>query len=164
MGNIIRISGKIVFDPKDKTTKHKNQATWKRVAMVVFGEDDTCEYYGWFLNKRYNLLLNKPLRSSHITFINDKVDDFTGDWEIVKEKWNGKTIEIRLDLDVRTNGLHWWLNIPNEYRGELQSIRSELGLGRPFFGMHLSIGYARPGIQEEHSKYIHECISKGFIK
>jgi hypothetical protein len=164
MGDIIKISGKIVFDPKDKTAKHRNQATWKRVAMVVFDDADICEYYSWFINKRYNIFLNRPLRSGHITFINDKTEDINDKWDEVKQKWNGKSIDVVLDIDVRTNGLHWWLNIPHEFRQDLQNIRYELGLGYPYFGMHLTIGSARAGIHEEHSKYIHECISKGFVK
>lgn len=175
MGDTIKISGKIVFDPKDKTTKHKNQAIWKRVAMVVFDNDDICEYYSWFVNKRYNVLLNKPLRSSHITFINDSTRDLNQNGELseeevnnrwleVKNKWDGKIVDIILDVDIRTNGEHWWLNIPHENRIELQSIRTELGLGRPYFGMHMSIGYARPGIHEEHSKYIHDLIKLGFAQ
>ena len=79
-------------------------------------------------------------------------------------EWNGKKINIVLDLDPRTDGRTWWLNIPHDERGGLQAIRDELGLGRPYFGMHMSIGYARPGIMEEHSKYLHECIKNGFIQ
>lgn len=84
-------------------------------------------------------------------------------WEEVKKKWDGKEIEIVLDLDPRTNSEHWWLNIPHEERGELQSIRDELGLDRPYFGMHMSLGYANEK-NIHHSRYIHDLIKKGFIK
>jgi len=170
----ITLTGKIGFEPEDKTKKHKNQASWKKMAMV-FLDGDICEYYAWFIMRRYNLPLNKPLRGAHISFINDSMRDLTQNgkiskqevlnkWEEVKDKWNGKEIEIVLDLNPNTNGTHWWFNIPHEERDNIQAIRDELGLGRPFFGMHMSIGYARPGIMEEHSKYIHELIKKGFIK
>jgi hypothetical protein len=81
----------------------------------------------------------------------------------VKQKWDGKQIPIVLDLNPKTNDEHWWLNIPHEERGLLQSIRDELGLDRPYFGMHMSIGYANDK-NIEHSKYIHDLIKKGFIK
>lgn len=163
MENTIKLSGKIVFDPKDKTTKHKNQATWKRVAMVVFENSEVCEYYAWFIFRRFNIILNPPIRGGHITFINDRASDINDKWSEVKNKWDGKEVEIILDVDARTNAEHYWLNIPNEHRTELQSIRTELGLGRPYFGMHMSIGYVNPKFVE-HSQYIHECIVKGFIK
>jgi len=142
---------------------------------MVFIEGDVCEYYAWFLQKRYSITLNKPLRNAHISFINDSIRDLTQNndkseeeilqlWEDVKAKWDGKEIDIVLDLNPKTDDRVWWLNIPNEEREGLQAIRNELGLGRPYFGMHMSIGYARPGIMEEHSKYIHESIKQGFIR
>jgi len=104
---------------------------------MVFFEGDVAEYYAWFIKKRYNLILNKPLRGAHISFINDSTP--------------------------KTNDEHWWLNIPHEEREQLQSIREELGLGRPYFGMHMSIGYVNEK-NLPHSKYIHDLIKKGFIK
>ena len=35
----ISYSGKILFEPENKTKKHKDQANWKKVAMVVFDDD-----------------------------------------------------------------------------------------------------------------------------
>lgn len=142
---------------------------------MIFIEGDVTEYYAWFIQKRYNLVLNKPLRGGHISFINDSINDLSLNgtrteeeieiiWESVKNKWDGKKIEIILDLNPKTDNRSWWFNIPNEERGNIQAIRDELGLGRPYFGMHMSIGYARPGIMEEHSLYIHELIMKGYIK
>jgi hypothetical protein len=83
-------------------------------------------------------------------------------WEETKKKWHGKNIPLVIDLDPRTDGRTWWFNIPHEERELLQSIRSELGLGKPFFGMHMSIGYANEK-NIEHSEYLHELIKKGFI-
>ena len=174
MKDRITLTGRIGFDPQDKTNKHLIQSSWKKIAMV-FIEGDVCEYYAWFIEKRYSIVLNKPLRGGHISFINDSMSDLSLDgtrtteeieavWKATKKKWDGKKIEIVLDLNPRTDDKSWWLNIPNEEREGLQAIRNELGLGRPYFGMHMSIGYARPGIMEEHSKYIHESIKQGFIK
>ena len=39
MKNEITYRGRIIFDPKDKTAKHKAQASWKKIAMVVFDGD-----------------------------------------------------------------------------------------------------------------------------
>ena len=169
---IISLNGKIVFEPEDKTKKHVNQATWKKVAMVMLS-GDICEYYSWFIQKRYNLILNKPLRNAHISFINDSMHDLRQQgtksvaeveslWDSIKLKWDGKIVDIKLDINPKTDDKHWWLNIPNEYREELQSIRTSLGLGRPFFGMHMTIGYANEK-NIDHSKYIHKLIKKGFI-
>ena len=180
--NTVKLTGKIVFDPEDKTNKHAKQASWKKVAMVLIG-GDVCEYYAWFLKKRYNLKLHKPLRSAHVTFINDKASDMNNQWEIVKEKWGGKEIEIIIDLQPKTDSsepnsdYHWWFNIAHEHRNELQSIRGELGLGKPYFGLHMTIGRAvdftgddfEPGVMKakemciEHSIYLHKLYKKGFI-
>ncbi len=168
MKKIITVKGKIQFDPEDKTNKHKNQATWKRVAMVLI-EGELAEYYAWFINKRYNLPLNRPLRGAHITFINDRGSDMNGKWDEVKKKWNGKEIDIVLSLDPRTDSAkdkssgHWWLNIPEEHRGQLHGIRAELGLGRPYWGLHMALGYANQK-NMPHSKYIHNLIINKYIR
>lgn len=83
-------------------------------------------------------------------------------WDGVKEKWDGKEIPILLNLNVRTDGKTWWLNVDQEYRGLLQGIRDELGLGRPYYGMHLSLGYANEK-NIQHSEYIHHLLKTKFI-
>lgn len=140
---------------------------------MVFMDGDITDYYAWFINKRYNLVLNKPLRGAHISFINDSIKDLSLNgqrtnkevdklWEDVKKKWDGQIIPITINLNPRTDDRIWWFNIPNEERGILQGIREELGLGRPFWGMHMSIGYANEK-NLDHSIYIHTLIKKGFI-
>ena len=172
MNDRITLTGRIGFEPEDKTNKHLFQSSWKKIAMV-FIEGDVCEYYAWFLQKRYNITLNKPIRGAHVSFINDSMRDLTQNnekseeeilqlWEDVKNKWDGKEIDIVLDLNPKTDDRIWWLNIPNEEREGLQAIRNELGLGRPYFGMHMSIGYANEK-NIEQSVYIHELIKQGFI-
>ena len=165
MSELISIKGKFVFDPVDYTNKHKAQASWKKVAMVVF-EGEDCEYYAWFIKKRYMLNLNKPLRGAHITFINDSLRDMGDgikDWDKLKAKYNGKEIEVILSVDPRTDSNdpastnHWWLNVPEECRVELHDIRKEIGLGRPFYGLHMSLGHANERFAD-HSKYIHRLI------
>lgn len=170
----IKTYGTIVFDVEDKTTKHKLQSSWKKTAFVLI-DDDSCEYYSWFLRKRYNIILNNPIRSSHVSFINDSMNDLTQNgqvseiealkrWGECKEKWDGKEIEIVLDLDIKTDSNFWWLDVPNDERKLLHSIRAEIGLSKPFFGLHMSIGRVREMIQHiEHSKYIYDCIKNGFI-
>lgn len=175
--NTITVKGKIVFDPDHKTKKHEKQGSWKKVAMI-FLYGDLCEYYAWFINNRYNLPLAPPLRKAHISFINDRGSDTNGKWEEIKKKWDGKKIDVTLDLDPRSNGSHWWLIVPEEEREDIHAIRKELGLGRPNFGLHMSIGYARDSYEpvekgvsakkakrmnEEHSRYIHDLLKRGKI-
>jgi hypothetical protein len=177
-----KIKGKIVFDPPNITSKHRNQGEWKKVALLEFN-GDIKKYYRWFMKKRYNLILGEPIRQAHVTFINDSHRDMGSNvnkWDVVKKKWNGKTIEIELSVDVRSNGSSWWLVVPEEARDGLHAIRAELGLGRPYFGLHMTFGVARdakdieetpqPNTErivrknEVHSKYILDLLNKGFIK
>jgi hypothetical protein len=65
-------------------------------------------------------------------------------------------------LNPKTDGRTWWFNVPDEERELLQSIRTELGLGKPFFGMHMSLGYANEK-NIEHSEYLFNMMTKGFI-
>jgi hypothetical protein len=169
VGTQVTYQGIIKFDPKDRTTKHKSQSSWKKMALVVF-DGDISEYYAWFIAKRYNLKLNPPLRGAHVSFINDSHRDLGlngGDiekaWITTKNKWDNKKIDITLDLDVRTDGTHWWLPLAGKCREELHGIRAELGLSKPFWGLHMSLGYAN-NKNMDHSNYIHRLIKKGLIK
>ncbi len=172
MTDRLTLLGKISFEVENKTKKHNVQASWKKMAMV-FIDGDITEYYSWFINKRYNLELNKPLRGAHISFINDSIKDLSLNgqrtneevdalWESVKLKWDNQIIPITIDLNPKTDDRTWWFNIPHEERGLLQGIREELGLGRPYWGMHMSIGYANEK-NLYHSEYIHRLIKNGLI-
>jgi hypothetical protein len=164
--------GKILFEPENKTKKHQAQASWKRVAMVVF-EGEIAEYYAWFLKKRFNLELNKPLRGAHITFINDSIQDFNHRvgtfeekeelWNKLKDKWDGKEITVTLNTRPFFDIKHWWLIVDHKFRDELHAIREEIGLGRPYFGLHMTIGLANEK-NIAHSEYIHSLHEKRFIE
>ena len=162
------MKGKIQFDIENVTKKHISQSNWKKTAIVTMS-GDICDYYAWFIKKRFNLILNPPLRGPHITIINDRTSDMNNKWDEVKSKWAGKEINIYLYISPRTDSNdknssgHWWLNLPEEYRSELHSIRNELGLGRPYWGLHLTLGYANEK-NMEHSKYIHRLIINNLIQ
>lgn len=188
--NEIKLVGTIKFDPPDKTQKHLEQSSWKKIAMIIFEETENskggiCDYYSWFINKRFNIKLLRPLRGAHITFINDREGDIKGDWEKVKKKWDSKKIEVILNVEPRTDSAetkknkithNWWLNVSHEHRNEIQSIRNELRLGLPFFGLHMTIGRAEnfkkiskdnslkaKEMNIKQSIYIHSLIKKGYI-
>jgi hypothetical protein len=143
--------GNLVFDPINHTNKHEKQSSWKKHAIIII-DDESCEYYQWFLKKRFNLHLLPPLRKSHVTLINDKYDNQEL-WDLVKEKYNNKIIDLYLDVDVQSNGKHWFLNVPNEHTEELDNIRKELNLGSPFFHYHFTIGFPNER-NLEFSQYI----------
>ena len=145
------IKGILEFDPINVTKKHDNQSSWKKVAMVRFENDDTWDYYSWFLKKRFNLNLNKPLRGTHLTVINDIVDDNL--YEMGRQLFHGKEITIQYNpLDIRSNKKgHWWLKA---YSDDAHNIRTVVGLDpSPYFGLHITIGLATH-LQLEHSEYI----------
>ena len=152
---MFEIKGKIVFDPINKTKKHSKQSTWKKVAMVEF-KDDTWSYYSWFLKNRFGLVLNKPLRGTHFTIINDVVDEEI--YAQARELFDGKEITIQYDpTNIRSiDKGHWWLKA---YSDDAKNIRTAMGLDEtPYFGFHITIGLATH-LQLEHSKYItNQCI------
>jgi hypothetical protein len=177
METTLKIKGKILFDPPDKTTKHRTQGSWKKVAYIDI-PGDICEYYCWHMKKRFNLILNRPLRRAHITFINDSSRDIGGDkpWKELKKKWNGKVIEVELDLVPKTDGTNWWFTVVEASRKPLHDIRGEVDLGRPYWGLHMTIGSAGNSYDDgekgqeriirdnlAHSKYLHELAKKGLI-
>lgn len=149
----ISVKGKIYFQPENKTRKHIEQSSWKRIAMIVVN-DDLTKYYSWFIEKRFNLKLNPPLRGTHVTFINDHSDKVPH-FEEVSKIFHRKEIEFWIDPSVRTNGKHWWLPVRCK---DAESIRIACGGSpQPEHKFHLTIGLAT-GRYLEHSKLIHKAI------
>lgn len=170
---VFKVRGILDFSPEDKTKKHVSQSSWKKVAMIRTN-CDMYRYYSWFLKKRFNLELNSTLRGTHITFINDRMDAKV--FEQFSQIFNGKEIDFYVEIEPRSNGEHWWLRV---HSPEAESIREIMGLSRePFYGMHLTLGYALVKYPEasslcasplaikvrkdyiEHSKYILECCKR----
>lgn len=158
---MVEIKGILHFDPVNISKKHKKQSSWKKVAMVKF-EDETDLLYSWFLKKRFNLELNRPMRGAHVTIISDIVDDVI--WEEARKAFHGKEITLKYDVSPKSNGEHWWLKVESK---DAENIRVAMGLSAvPYFNYHLTIGYAADRIDSdgnsmggsnlEHSKYILE--------
>lgn len=151
---LFKAKGILDFTPQDMTKKHINQSSWKRVAIIKTN-CDISEYYAWYLKKRFNLILNKPLRGTHITFISDRLDKKI--FQEASDIFNKKEITFYYEPIPKSNGLHWWLRA---FSTEAEDIREALGLDRnPYFGMHLTIGIANEK-NIDHSKYILECCKK----
>lgn len=151
--NIIHTKGRIIFDLPNITNKHHKQSAWKKTAAVLFN-DDICNYYAWFIKKRYGLYLAYPLRRAHFTIINDRIDfDF---YSQKSKELNNTEINLYYSTDVRTNGKYWWLKVVSE---DAMKIRQEFNLGIPHFSFHITIGYPYE-IDTETSNYIHNNIIK----
>lgn len=162
---VIKVRGILDFFPEDVTRKHEKQSEWKCVAIIKT-DCDIDLYYAWFLKKRFNLELNKNLRRTHVTFINDRMK--RGVFNEAAKLFHGKEIDFYYEIEPRSNGQHWWLRV---HCPEAESIREAMGLERnPYFGLHLTLGNAilkYPEVENdapqsvkskkdflEHSKYI----------
>lgn len=135
---VIECKGILDFEVKNVTKKHERQSSWKKVAMILTN-DDICQYYAWFLKKRFNLTLNKPIRGSHVTFINDRAKEVP-DFDIISKKMNGKEISFYVEIEPRSNGEHWWLRV---HCPDAELIRKLCdGKPSPEHSFHLTLGYA----------------------
>ena len=158
--------GKLVFDVEDLTNKHRQQSTWKKHAIAYIDNPDFCDYYSWFIKKRYNITtIPRPIRGTHLTLINDRLGDFNVTEERyreIKEKYDGTEIDIRYSLSPRTDGKHWWMRSRTDLGTQ---IRTELGLSpKPYFGYHITVGrHEGKNWEKEHGKYIHTLLKKGII-
>jgi hypothetical protein len=151
------VKGKIVFDPKDMTRKHAAQSDWKRSAIVLL-DCDTHLYYMWLLERRFGLKLNRPLRGTHFTIINDRVNtkERTESFERAKEKWDGKEVEFTYKPDYRTDDKHFWFRVHSD---DAIQIRTDAELGKPHWGFHLTVGLVSEKYQEDCA-YIHRMMLK----
>jgi hypothetical protein len=146
--DLIRAVGIMDWEPENKTRKHQTHSKWKRVAMIKTGCDLEM-YYAWFLERRFNLVLNKTIRGSHVTFISEEIDFKT--FEEASNLWHGKELEFFYEIEPRTDGKHWWLRV---HSPQAEEIRQSLGLERePYFAFHLTLGHANEK-WIEHSEYV----------
>src|SRR3989304_9960219 len=147
---LFKVKGILDFTPEDRTKKHMRQSSWKRTAIIKTN-CDIALYYAWFLKRRFNLELNKPLRNTHVTFISDMIE--CDIFDQASKIFNGKEITFYYENEPRSNGSHWWLRV---YCKEAESIRVSVGLNpEPYFTFHLTIGHANEKT-EYHSQYILE--------
>lgn len=145
---MIKIKGKIKFDPIPKTEKHIKQSEWKKQMVIDIGGDLDL-FYAKFIEKFYLIYLIRPHRLSHLTIVADRYSNEKL-WEKVKKKYDGKYVDITYDPDVRGNHEYWWL------RAECKTgdkIRKELGLGKPFFPYHITIGSVKEK-EVEYNNYV----------
>lgn len=64
-----------------------------------------------------------------------------GTWTPPSWAQEGVPIEIWYDPDVKTNGNHWWLDLPHKENSRLLDLREHFGLPRnPPYALHLSLG------------------------
>jgi len=153
---VIKARGKLNFFLENRTRKHESQSAWK-VHAIIETACDLERYYAWFLETRFNLKLNKTLRGTHISFIADRYD--TSKWKEVADVFHDKEIDFYYEIEPRSNGEHWWLRV---HCPEAESIREAIGLPKdPFFGMHMTLGFANEK-NIDHSNYIlRQCINFG---
>ena len=150
---VIKIKGKLKFQPENKTKKHEKQ-DWKKIAMIQL-KCDLDQYYAWFLTKRFGLDFVKNLRGAHVTIISDKVDPKV--FQEVGKLFNNKEITFYYELEPRTNTKHWWLRV---HCPEAEIIRESMGLSKePYFGFHLTIGYVNDR-NLGHSEYIYNTVKQ----
>lgn len=151
---LFKVKGILDFYPEDISKKHIAQSEWKRVAIIKTN-CDIAHYYAWYLKTRFNLILNEPVRGTHVTFISDRVNNIK--YDTVGQELNGKEITFYYENTPKSNGKHWWLRV---WSTDAEDIRESIGIDRiPYFSFHLTLGYANEK-NIEHSKYILECCKK----
>jgi hypothetical protein len=153
---VLHLKGILDFELPDVTKKHVNQSSWKKTAIIKTN-DDLDQYYYWFLKKRFNIDLNRNLRGSHVTIINDRID--FKDFQMGSKIFNRKECDFYLDIEPRFNGKHWWLRV---YSPMAESIRQACGLNpQPYFSFHLTIGHIKEGEHHtEQAEYLLRQIQK----
>jgi hypothetical protein len=171
---MFEVKGILEFDPVDVSKKHSLQSAWKKVAMVRFPkEDETFMYYKWLLEQRFGLRipggnvfewkgrLNDPVRGTHVTAINDIVED-----EIylqAKSIFNKKEVSITYDPTIircNTKGEKMWWHM-KVYSDDIMNIRAAMGLGQPFHSLHMTIGLVNPKFIKHNEWVVSNCEKMG---
>ena len=149
---LIKATGILDFNLENVTKKHHAQSSWKRTAMIKT-DCDLERYYAWFLETRFNLKLNKTIRGSHISFINDRMDKDT--FEQAAKMFHGKEITFYYEIEPRGTSTHWWLRV---YCPDALNIREVMGLTRePYYSLHLTLGYVNEKYRDHNEYILRQC-------
>lgn len=138
--------GILKFDLENRTKKHNKQSSWKRTAMILTN-DDTYQYYQWFIEKRFPLVrgvngdtnwINPPLRGSHVTIINDRISDINN-WNRMKDKYDNTEMFFFMDIEngLRISEKHIYYKVMCPIGDEVREFGN---LGDPYYGFHLTVG------------------------
>jgi hypothetical protein len=163
MNKFNEVNAKIIFDPADLTRKHEKHSAWKKHVIAFIDEPDFCDYFSWFIKKRYNLALVPPIRGVHMTVVNDRLSDGIDSDETKyrrsKELYDGMMIDINYNTDVRTDGKYWWFNAQSN---DALFIRQQIGLKpTPYFGFHITVARVEGReFEKEHGIYVHNLIKR----
>lgn len=150
---ILQGTGVLKLDLTPRTKKHIKQSSWKYTACISINHD-FYEYYQWFIQAKFGLVLNKPIREAHLTVINDKLDPHIWDkLEELKNTFNNKQVVFSYDPSLlRTDGTYWWIKAD---AAVIPFIRKKFDLNPvPYFAPHITIGVTNQKYQIETDSII----------
>lgn len=149
-GNVI-VKGKLRFDVKDITNKHKHQRSSRDISTsMVMLDFDYQGFYKSLLNLRFNkdnvgsLNLMSSLRGSHVTFIKEPIKNRKF-FRQAKNFFEGQEIELELDFftGLQFSEKHCWFRVHENTRSHLYKIRKSCGL-KEWFNLHMTVGRIQP--------------------
>ena len=162
-----KVFGTIKFDVKPLTNKHKYHISkYSKTTCIVNLDSDYSEYYRWFIEKRFKLKLNIPIRGSHITFINEYITNEML-YSNIKSEFDNKKIELYLNIrdGIHFSNDHIWFRVSNNSRMLLSNIRLAGGLPYKYkYGFHMTIGRVNQTLKDiTHFNYIKSLYKNNFV-
>lgn len=101
--------------------------------MVLQCSPSIMEYYRYWIQRELGVRTCQPMAKCHVSMIRGEEPRDKAYWDTLP----GKQLSLTYSPDVRTNGKHWWVfvNAP-----EILEIRRKLGLSKPKYPLHMTIG------------------------
>lgn len=136
MNQATQCNGKFIFSPARPGLKKSHRSFDSAVILKV--DNGITEYYSWWLNKKYGLVLAKPAWGTHITVVSDKdrVKDLDA-FAALKQSFNGKILAVPHHVEIKKQWQFWVLDV--KPTAEMIQIRQSLGL-KENFPFHITIG------------------------
>ncbi len=129
VGNLIKLSGKLIYDPKRPGVKKTGNG---KVLILQPYFDDIDLLYQWFIKRRFGLPLQRPVWKPHVTAVSIKEKPLEVHWK----KYADEMVSFEYSPEVEQHWKFWVLPIKCD---RLNEIRAELGLA-PHNKFHMTIG------------------------
>lgn len=127
----IQLTGELVYSPK--LLGDRISSKWW---LTVKSDTGLAKYWRhlYHLNANRCYKLQRPSWGEHITIVRNEEPPNKKFWE----KYAGINIPFYLTPEIYSNGEYFWMPATCAF-GNM--IRKELGLGKPFYDFHFSIGH-----------------------
>lgn len=116
--------------------KSKAQLQYHSAWVIAKCDDELVEYYRWWFQRRYHIVLSRPKFGAHVSIIRGEEEGIEkGNWPV---KLNAEWTDFEYSNDLKIVYNYVWMPVWSPY---FNDVREKLGLSKnPIKPFHMTVG------------------------